>query len=41
MVEAPKAKAFHAVGKDGAVLVKLEDAFGLGLGIGTVTTLNL
>ena len=35
-----KAKAFHVVGKDGAVLVKLEDAFGLGLGHGTVTTLN-
>ena len=35
-----KAKAFHVVGKDGAVLVKLEDTFGLGGGLGTVTTLN-
>lgn len=35
-----KARAFHVVGKDGAVLVKLEDAFGTGIGFGSVTTLN-
>ena len=41
MPDVVKAKAFHVVGKDGAVLVKLvEDTFGLGRGKGTVKTLN-
>ncbi len=36
-----KAKAFHVVGKDGTVLVKLEDSLGTGAGLfGTVMTMN-
>ena len=36
-----KARAFHVIGKDGAVLVKLEDSLGDGIGLGgTVTTAN-
>ncbi len=36
-----EARAFHVVGKDGAVLVKLEDTLGTGRGLaGTITTLN-
>lgn len=34
-----KAKAFYVVTDDGTVLVKIEDALGIGL-VGTVTTLN-
>ena len=41
VLDVVKAKAFHVVGKDGTVLVKLEDTQGSGLGlVGTVTTLN-
>ncbi len=36
-----EAKAFHVVGEDGTVLVKLQDSLGTGSGLfGTITTLN-
>ena len=36
-----EAKAFHVVTDDGTVLLKLEDTFGIGMGLGgTVTTLS-
>jgi len=36
-----KARAFHVVGENGTVLVRLEDTYGFGYGVaGTVTTVN-
>ena len=35
-----KARVFHVVGRAGTPLVKIENSYGMGLGPGTVTTLN-